>query len=267
MKFCPYCGAKLDCDFSFCPECGKALNAADIATEPAVCAESEPVTEPAVCAGSEPVSEPAVCVESEPVTEPAACVESEPVSEPVTYNEPIQTASPAAAVNIPGSQTSLTQNKKKLGILIGAAVAVILIIAVALASCGGMSKASMQSFSFRSLTCYVPADWEYTQEDDDNITYSSPDGISSYVIMDIGLSNPKGCASDMEESNPDFSFTSYSMPCADEAYIARIYNDNGSEGYLCFFSCGGRVYAATMYYLGFDDGYALFEDLLKAIEY
>lgn len=249
MNFCPKCGAKLEGNFAFCPECGNSLTA------------------PETNAGASAYTEPAQAAEPAAYTEPV-----QPAGY-TAYTEPVQPA--GYTVNAPGTQAAPAQNKKKLGIIIGAAVALVLILVIVLASCAGggssMDKEDMQSFTFRSLTCYVPMDWEFFDYDDTMTGYISSeysDVDCLYLISDTDSYDAEEFAEAYETVAPEQgSFTEISIPCADEAYIASGMSTDGDLVYNCFFSCGGNVYGATLFSFDSQDCYDLFMDLLYTIEY
>ena len=166
MSFCPNCGTKLNDGVKFCTECGTRVSAqVPVDPVPPVCippAEPEQSYEPPV----QQSYEPPVQQSYEP---PVQQSYESPVQQ--SYTPPVQTASsgsytpppappkaekPARAPKEPKNlKVPQIGGMKKLPIIIGAAVLVILLI-VLLVSCGGKNQGDQDDWGvYEGISCVV----------------------------------------------------------------------------------------------------------------
>ncbi len=83
---CPSCGAIVKPTAKFCTSCGSAIP--QVAPQPVVIPEPEPIPEPVPVPEPEPIPEPVPIPKPEPIPEPVPVPEPEPIPEPVPVPEP-----------------------------------------------------------------------------------------------------------------------------------------------------------------------------------
>lgn len=257
-KFCENCGNKVEeKTVSFCPECGAKLEG-----KYGFCPSCGTALNP-------------------PQTEPLY----------KNYMDPAQNGGAAPTVNIPNVQPKPAQSKKKLGIIIGAAVALILVLVIVLVSCGGGSDSGSGSSGFGSgivsndgfdtsdatafivedLTCYVPSDWEYDYDSstEDYTVYTVGDDYDFAFIMVSGFYSGEDFDALSEQAAESFGggFGDVYISWADNAIRNEVY-DSADDYYTINYVCDVDGYCYAIVFGATDSYYDLdyFDDMVNSFE-